>query len=560
MLPLVSVLGRGRVFRTIAVARPWQVLPLPLRPMHVERIAYSQTARFAAPVLDHLANDPFIREFLELPADMDGLAKAAAARTFDPHHREVLCDALEQQHAGTDIHDAVRSNLRKLRDPRCLTITTGHQLCLFSGPLYVPYKILNAIRLARDAEARLQRPVVPVFWMASEDHDAAEVDHATLNGERIRWAGATGGAVGRMKLVGVAAQVEAAIAALGVGTDASTVAQMLRDAYREDHTLAEATRHFFHALFGRFGLVILDGDDPALKGLFAPTMEEELLNQVTQRCVAYADARIAERYAVQAHAREINLFHLRPGHRSRIVLEGEHYQVLDDGPRWSLDELLHEVRSRPQNFSPNVLLRPVYQESVLPNIAYIGGGGELAYWLQLRWSFQALRIPMPVVFLRTSAATISAKHLAQWRALQLAPQELFRPLDRTKAAVACREVDHRTDLTAEGKALATFYADLRNVAAKADPSLVGSVEARWQQALHGLERVERGLVRAAKRQQAEALQRMDRIHLALFPGGGLQERTENILPTLAAHGLDRLNELLEALDPLDPTFALIVED
>ena len=527
--------------------------------MPVERIPYADTGRFAAPVLDHLAGDPFVRQFLELPADVAGLKQAAAARTFDPGFRTILCSALDAQHSTLELHAEVRASLRKLRDPQCLTVTTGHQLCLFTGPLYVPYKILNTIRLAREAEGLLRRPVVPVFWMASEDHDAAEIDHAVVNGRTIRWNGAVGGAVGRMKLTGITAQVEEAIEALGPGTESATVANALREAYTEDRTLAEATRHFIHALFGHFGLVIMDGDDPALKRLFAPIIVEELVNQVGERTVAYANEMMRERYMPQAHAREINLFYLRNGHRSRIVVDGDHYQVLDDGPRWTLEELLVRVEAHPEDLSPNVVMRPVFQEHILPNIAYIGGGGELAYWIQLRWLFQALRVPMPVLFLRTSAATISAKHMRQWNALGLTSKDLFGDLTALQAQVAQRDAPFRTDLGVERAAIEGAYRDVLATATRADASLSGSVEARRAQALRGLERLEKGLLRAAKRDQAVALNRMDTIKAALFPGGGLQERRDSILPRIAAEGLVALDNWKDVLDPLDPTFAVVVE-
>jgi len=527
--------------------------------MQVERIPYAETGRFAAPVIDHLANDAFVRQFLEYAPDLDGLKQAAAARTFDPGFRTILCQALEAQHAALELHPAVRENLRRLRDPQALTITTGHQLCLFTGPLYVPYKILNTIRLARETEAALGRPVIPVFWMATEDHDAAEIDHAVINGRKVRWEGAVGGAVGRMELNGITVQVEEAIAALGAGADADMVACLLRKAYTEEHSLAEATRIFIHDLFGHYGLVIVDGDDPALKRLFAPIITEELVNQVAARTVAYANERIETRYTVQAHAREINLFYLRNGHRSRIVQEGEHFQALDDGPRWTLEELLVRVEAHPEDFSPNVLLRPVYQEHILPNIAYIGGGGELAYWIQLRWLFQALRVPMPVVFLRTSAATISEKHLRQWNELGLSTTELFGDLLPLKADVAKRRVAFRTELDAERAALEQVYAQVMAAATKADGSLQGAVEARQQQALRGLERIAKGMVRAAKRDQTVGMQRMENIHEALFPGGGLQERRNNILPLLAAEGLAAFDRWMDLLDPLEQSFALVVE-
>lgn len=522
-------------------------------------IPYAATQRFAPLVVDYLAQAADLRELFTYTPDRAGLRQAAAERRFDPASRAILCKAIEGQYEGLSLTDAVRDNLAALRNTDALTITTGHQLCLFGGPLYLTYKILNVVRMARTMTADLGRPVVPIFWMATEDHDRAEIDHTWINSTRVQWPGEAGGAVGRLPLEGIDAVVKEGLEAMGHGAHVDEIHALLLACYRPDRTLAQATRQFIHTLFGRFGVVIVDGDDAALKRLFAPIIQEELLNQVAERTVRYANERIKERYAVQAHAREINLFHLRPGHRSRIVLDGDHYQVLDGGPRWTLDELLMEAQVRPQDFSPNVLLRPVYQETILPNIAYVGGGGELAYWLQLRWLFQGLQVPMPALFLRTSAATLPAKNLGHWQELGLSITDLFAPLDPLKARVAKEQASFPVDLDHARKQLAALYEDVLARAVAADRSLNGAVEARKVQALRGLERLEKGMVRGAKREQATALQRMDAAHAALFPAGGLQERRDNVLPALAAQGMGELDRLLEALDPFDQQFTLFVE-
>lgn len=527
--------------------------------MQIHRIPYAATGRFAPVVIDHLNNEPFVREFLPKPPDLNGVLEAARERQFAIGDRLTLCDALDRQHHGLELHEAVEQNLKRLRAGDALTITTGHQLCLFTGPLYVPFKILNTIRLAKVAEERLQRPVIPVFWMATEDHDLAEVDHAFVHDRKVHWKTSARGAVGRMLLTDIEVPLQEAITAMGTGAFADEMADLLRDCYRPERTLAEATRRFVLALFGRFGLITVDGDDPALKRLFIPVMREEVLNQVTQRTVAYANERIAARYTVQAHAREINLFHLRPGHRSRIVLEGDHYVVLDGGPRWTVDQLLQELEHRSEDFSPNVLLRPIYQETVLPNIAYIGGGGELAYWMQLRWLFQGLQVSMPVVMLRTSAGSIPEKRLRHWLGSGAGISGLFAPLDAMKAQVAVQQVPYSTDVEKEIERLNATYTELSVRAAAADATLKNAVEARRVQAIRGLERIQKGLIRAAKHDQHVLMQRMDAAHAALFPGGGLQERKANMLPTLVAKGPQVLDEWLEVLDPLDPQFTLFVD-
>jgi bacillithiol synthase len=522
-------------------------------------IPYAATGRFVPIVLDHLSGAERLREHYRFTPDTAGLRQAAAERSFDPQHRATLVAALERQYAGMELPEALRSNLQQLARPDALTVTTGHQLVLFGGPLYVPFKILNVIRLARELSTELHRPVLPVFWMASEDHDRAEVDHTYFHGHKLHWPGGAAGPVGRMRLEGIGPVVEDAIAHIGAGAEADRYAALLRECYRPEFTLAQATRRFVHALHGAQGLIIVDGDDPALKRLFVPVMREEVLNQVAQRAVQYADQRLAAHYSVQAHAREINLFHLAPGHRRRLVPTEKGFAVVDGGPSWTVDELLAALEAHPEDFSPNVLLRPLYQETILPNIAYVGGGGELAYWFQLRWLFQAVQVPMPVVLLRTSAAFLSRKRLEQTTALGLSLADLFGDAHALRKRLAAAHATHRTELATEREELSALYARIRAVAGAADPTLNGAVEARAKAAEHGLLGLEKGLVRAAKRAQQVMLDRLDAAWGELFPGGGLQERRENVLPALAAHGPQLLADLEALLDPRAGVFTVLVE-
>ena len=524
--------------------------------MRHNRIPYRETGRFSTLICDYLDADPRLREFYRWSADGDGLYAASQAREFDPASRTALCAALENQYAGMPIQQEVRDNLDLLRKPNTLTVTTGHQLCLFTGPLYLPFKILNVVRLARELSTP-ERKVVPVFWMATEDHDRPEIDHTYINGTKVEWPGQSAGAVGRLKLEGVGPVLDQVDALLGQGSHADDLRQVLRRCYRPEHDLATATRLFVDHLFGRFGVVILDGDDARLKSLFAPVMREELLNQVAARSVHYADEKLPKEYRSQAHARDINLFYLRPGHRSRIELQGGRYQVLDGGPRFSLDELLAELEGKPECFSPNVLLRPVYQESILPNICYVGGGGELAYWFQLRWLFQAVQVPMPVLLLRTSAAFIPEKDVQRLSSLGLRVEDIFAPLEELRARLAIGNAPFSTSMEPEKKAAHEFYKQLRERATAADATLAGAVEAMEKRALHRMDSLGRKLVRAAKRQQAEPLEQLARVHERFFPGGGLQERRENFMAWYMREGPALFDRLLEVLDPMDKQFSVL---
>ncbi len=527
--------------------------------MPTHTVPYARTGRFQPIVLDLLDGGPSLAAMQHWPGGPRDLEAAAQARTFDPASRAILVGALERQYEGVEVHEAVRANLAELRRPRTLTVTTGHQLCLFTGPLYVPLKILNVVRVARQLSTNT-RPVVPIFWMATEDHDRPEIDHAWVAGQRVSWPGEVAGAVGRLPLAGIEGVLDQVDPLLGQGSHADELRGLLRDCYRPDRDLADATRRFVSALFGRFGVVVLDGDDPALKRLFAPLVREELLNQVTERTVRHANERLGERYAGQAHARPINLFHLRKGHRARIEPVDGRYHVLDGGPSFDPDALLREVEDHPEAFSPNVLLRPLYQETILPNVAYVGGGGELAYWLQLRWLFDAFRTPMPVLLLRGSAALLTAKDLQRVQRLGLGAEDLFRPAHELEARVAATNASFDTSLETERHALFAVFEALAMRMRNADPTLEQAARATSERTLHGLDALERKLLRRAKREQHELLADLARVEQRMFPGGGLQERRENFMPWYATQGPAFFDRLLAEVDPLRPGFSLIFED
>lgn len=525
--------------------------------MQRHTVPYKATGRFAPIVTDYLADAPALRALHTHRPDRPGILKAAAERRFTDAQRATLVDALHRQYAGLEMGDAVRHNLELLARPGTCTVTTGHQLCLFTGPLYVPFKILNAVRIAHELSTP-ERPIVPVFWMATEDHDLAEVDHAWVNGQRVQWPATAGGAVGRMELKGIGPVLDALERAMAPAPLNDALRSALHTAYAEGRTLAEATRRLVHHLFGAFGILIIDGDDPELKRAFVPIAERELLEGITAQVVQHASDQLAPSYAVQVNPRPLNLFHLAEGRRARIEREGDGFRVLDGGPSFTRSEVLAALAERPQDFSPNVLLRPVYQCTVLPDVAYVGGGGEVAYWLQLRPLFEAFGVPMPAVVLRTSAGVLTAKQARHWSSLGIGWEYLFRPVEEVHARIATQHSGVDTVLAAEREQLARVHADLRARLIRVDPTLEKAALAQEHRALRGLERLESKLLRAAKRRSQDLTGRADAVRAAFMPSG-LQERRDNILPWLNTRPA-LLSELLELLDPFDTQFSVLVEE
>lgn len=527
--------------------------------MEPNRLPYAETDRFAPLVLDHLERKSFVEELSEFPPTRDGLLQAAGQRQFPNNIRLQLSEVLHQQYTAVDMHPAVRSNLDALSRPDSLTVTTGHQLCLFTGPLYVPLKILNTIKVSTELGKQLDRPVIPIFWMASEDHDRPEIDHAWITGKKVQWPGEIGGAVGRMELQGIEAIIEQVSELLGPGRNADRLRGTIDRCYKPEFTLAKATRLFVNELFGRFGIICLDADDASLKRSFIPIMRSELNEKITQRTVQGTTIKIGQAYKVQAHPREINLFHMSSGMRARILENNDGTFEIEGVAKRSREQLLAELESHPEHFSPNVLLRPLYQETILPNIAYIGGGGELAYWLQLRGLFEELHTPMPVLLLRSSAAILPEKEFRRAKDLGLAIKDLFHPIEELRKRVALVKAGFATDLDREREAFRSMFDQLNERARSIDPTLERSAGSAAHLANKGLDHLEKRFVRVAKARARNELDRLQMVLDVLFPNKGMQERRENFMTFYLRHGDGLFDRLLEQLDPLDPQFTVFVE-
>ncbi len=531
------------------------------RLIELYRLPYADTHRFAPLVLDHLAQDPFVRSLSDLPPTFEGLSEAARRRNFDPERRRTLIEVLRSQYEGLELSEAVRANLDALARDGTLTVTTGHQLCLFTGPLYVPLKILNTVKIAARLSEGMGRKVVPVFWMATEDHDRAEIDHAWINGGKVEWKGVAGDAVGRLRLQGIDPVIEAAAELLGPGEHALELVRSMQKCYRSEFTLAQATRLFVNELFGRFGIICLDADDAGLKRSFIPVMRSELLEGITAGTIAPATSAIADRYKVQANSREINLFHLSEGARARIERTKDGgFAIEGKERRSSRQELLEELDRHPDRFSPNVLLRPLYQETILPNVAYIGGGGELAYWLQLKPLFEHFEVPMPVLLLRSSVAILAKKEADRAADLGLSVGDLFRPAEQLEQQVAIRNAGFSTGMEQERSQLRSFYALLEERAASIDPTLVRSAGSAAHLAFKGIDHMEKRFIRAAKRKAADSIGRLHMVLDALFPNGGLQERRDNLMTFTSGRGTRLFDDLYDLLDPLDQQFTVLIDD
>jgi bacillithiol biosynthesis cysteine-adding enzyme BshC len=258
------------------------------------------------------------------------------------------------------------------------------------------------------------------------------------------------------------------------------------------------------------------------------------------------------------HPREINLFYCDDGLRERIVATDDGFAIDNTDLVFGKQEFMSLLDQRPELCSPNALLRPLYQECVLPNLAYIGGGAEVAYWLQLKECFDRCDLTYPMVYLRNSVSLIPAKIIKKLNRLNLEMSDLFLPIDELSKTYIQRNSDIEIDFTPQKSHLKDQFSHLYDLAQQTDASFLGAVGAQEQKQLKGLDRLEKRLIRAEKRKHAEAIKRLTEMRQWLFPDGVLQERKENMSWGYWHIGSEFLTQLKTHIDPSDHRFTLLI--
>lgn len=530
-------------------------------PFKASYLPYKDTHSFSGLVLDYLSGHEQLKTFREFSPDLAGLQQAIGNREQFPVDRKLLVTVLRRQYEGLSLSPALINNLDLLERDNCFTVCTAHQPNLLTGYLYFIYKILHAIRLAEELKERFpDKHFVPVYYMGSEDNDLEELGSFRYNGKKFTWDGAgQQGAVGRMTTASLKPVLEELFREMGPpGEDCESLKEMIRNAYLGYETIGRATQFLVNELFGRYGLVVLDPDEAELKAAFREVMKDDLLNHTAEGIVGKQIGELSQHYKVQAHPRSINLFYLVEGVRERIERTGDNWKVLNTSIEWNRDELLAELATNPERFSPNVILRGLFQETILPDVAFIGGGAELAYWMQLNTLFHHYKVFFPVVLLRQSVLWIPAKEEALSNQLGLTTADIFKKdveLELTQVKQQGSK-DWQTD--AELKELEELMHRLRRKADAIDHTLKASAEAALAKMRYQVQLLEKKMLRAEKRKMQTSLSRLAKLKTSLFPGGGLQERVENFLDYYLQYGGSAwIDTLKQHLAPLRNEFLII---
>jgi bacillithiol biosynthesis cysteine-adding enzyme BshC len=523
------------------------------------RLSYRQTGVFSKIATDYADSPGSFGSFIAHEPNLAGIEKAIEARREFPTNRTKLVEQLRIQYRSVAPEPAVQKNIEALLSSDTFTITTAHQNNIFTGPLYFIYKIIHAIKLADHLDRVLPgKKFVPVYYIGSEDADLAELNHIYLDGEKLVWNTKQTGAVGRMILDGdfgkIVRAIEGQLSVLPYGNE---VVSILKDAYSQGDSLQHATFKMVNALFASYGLIVLLPDNAALKQTMIPVFEDDLLHQTASSIVGETSARLEKLYKVQAHPREINLFYLDGDKRERIEADAGQYKVLNTDIRFNEEELLAELKQHPEKFSPNVILRGIYQETILPNIAFIGGGGELAYWLELKDLFDHYHVPFPVQVLRNSFLILEKKWQEKIDKLGFTAAEIFQPEQQLLNELVKRNTDQKLELNGTLSATEQIYDSIRQQAAAIDRTLEKHVEALKTVTLYRLRELEKKMLRAEKRKYTEQQRHIQQLKEKLFPGKGLQERHDNMLYYFAKWGRGFLRALYDHSLTLEQEFVIL---
>ena len=526
-------------------------------------ISFEDTNLFNKLVLDYLSKKKDTEQLYSFFPELDGYKKLLnTPKLFVNLNRSVLVDSLQAQAnrvSNTSTHSA--TNIKLLKNSNTFTVTTGHQLCLFTGPLYFIYKIIATINLSEWLSKNFpDKNFVPVYWMASEDHDFEEANHAFVYGKKIEWKSDQAGAVGSFKTTEIKEALNELELFMGESSNGKELVQLFRNSYLEHTNLADATRHLVNELFGKYGLVIADGNDKALKNEFKDLMKKDIFENIPFQKVSTSIQYLqSKKYPTQVNPREINCFYLNGNARDRIEKQGEIYKVLNTSISFSKNELEKLIDSEPEKISPNVVLRPLYQQIILPNIAYVGGPGELSYWLEYKDMFDAFKCPFPILQPRQFILVIDKTQQQKLAKLGISVSAVFKSEQELVNQFISNKGDI-VDMQEEKNKLNKVFEDLLSKSIEVDKTLESAVKAENQKALNSLNMLEAKLNKALKQRSDTELNQIKNIRSKLFPENVPQERYDNFSAYYAKWGAGFIEEIKKQTEKNELAYLILLEN
>jgi bacillithiol synthase len=513
-------------------------------------IAPENSGAFSSLFLKYINGDSVLKPLYQYEMSHEGILQFAKEQTYQDMDREGLVAELLLQHKDSlYFSDAQKLNIEALKNKNTYTVTTGHQLCLFTGPLYFIYKIITIINLAENLnKSQREKKFVPVYWMATEDHDFDEVNHLHLHDRTIRWKREAQGAVGELDMEGIDEVIHNLKSALGQSDHAKKWVEIVTECYVGAKDFATATRNFVNYLFAEYGVIVLDANKAYFKNQFKTVLHQDVFEHQTittyKNTLKYFET---NRLEAQVLVRDINCFYLDKNIRGRIEKQGSEFVVVDTKIKFSASEMEEIFKNQIQRISPNVILRPLYQQIILPNAAYIGGPSENDYWLQLKAIFDQYQVAFPVLMPRQFALLIDEKASELLSAMNMDVQDVLLKEDAL-VKIYLQKSKKAYSLEKNRQEFSTAYQTIIASIKQIDSTLEASAKAELKRLENGLEKLTKKANKAIKRKEDVAIMRLLKIKEQLMPSGSLQERHDNVMMYNIAPFASSMKNLSENLN------------
>jgi bacillithiol biosynthesis cysteine-adding enzyme BshC len=464
--------------------------------------------------------------------------------------RTELHEILIQQYKGYPADEKIFSQIEKLLSPNTYTVICAHQPCLFGGPMFWAYKILSTIRLADLLNKTYpEKHFIPVYFSGNEDHDFPEINSLNIFQKKISWNEESGICCGRMPVENLKEVVIELEGLFQRNPNALHFFSKCHEWIHQSANYADFYRHFVHELFGSRGLIYFNPDDASAKKLFKPVIEKELREGfISNNCQSANEIIQQLGYPLQVNPRALNLFYHHESGRKRLIKTDQGFALHDSHISWSFEEIFTELDKNPQAFSPNVLLRPMYQEYVFPNLAMIGGGGEIAYWLQLKACFEYIGIPYPILIRRISTFYFDHSLMQKILKTTFQPADFLHPYQELENKYI-RQMDQKDSFADNMDGMQELTEKLKNDIANFEQSMRSSIESEIQKIKKSLEHISSKRNKIQKQKHEQELSQILKIKNSLFPVSSIQERYYSFLPAYFKYGAEYFNKIENHFNP-----------
>lgn len=525
--------------------------------MRIEKISYQQTNFFSKFILDYLSGAQHLSRFYHRSANIESFKDQILEKQKQSINREALVEALTQQYSSLETSELVTSNIQSLLQENTFTVTTGHQLCLFTGPLYFIYKIITTINLSEQLKSAYpDYNFVPVYWMASEDHDFEEIRSFNLYEKTFLYDyNYKNFCTGKIKTLQMSSIYKELKILFKGKPNEKALLDLFNKSYKKEKNFSDATRSLVYELFKDYNILVLDPDDHRLKLSFKEIALDELKNFSTHKIVNNTIKKIKNSYdkkvKIQVNPRILNLFYLSKSKRYRIEFKEDEYVLIGKNITFKKDEFINHIESNPNSISPNVILRPLYQESILPNLAYVGGGSEISYWLELNDLFKFYSLPFPILVVRKSLLLINKRDFEKIDNLNLKIQDFFLKKDQLIRKFLKSSDEYNFSLKNILHSYTKNIDELKKELSSIDNSLASVLEALKTRHEKDFNSLEKKVIKAIKLKNSQKLKSIDKIFEKIFVNGTPQERFLNFSHFYAVYGHEFIDFIFNIIEPFD---------